>query len=103
MTPTPHTPSGWRPFVGHAVAVVALALGGLSSFHALRAEVIELRAVVQGIAHTEADHCQRERQALRECEGRSEAEFAELRQEIKELRGDLRDLKALLLRAPERP
>src|SRR5207248_1095739 len=31
----PHPPPRWSPFVGHALTVVALALGGLSSFHAL--------------------------------------------------------------------
>ena len=32
----------WSPFVGHALTVIALALGGLSSFHAMRAEVVKV-------------------------------------------------------------
>ena len=40
MPPFPQPPPRWSPFVGHALTVVALALGGLSSFHALRAEVV---------------------------------------------------------------
>jgi hypothetical protein len=100
MTPSPPAPLAWRAFVGHAVAVAGLALGGLSSFHALRAEVVELRAVVQGLAHTEADHTRREQRALDEAERRREGEYGELRQEIQELRGDLRELKSLLLKRP---
>jgi hypothetical protein len=39
-------PTRWSPFVGHTLTVLALALGGLSSFHTLRAEVVELKRLL---------------------------------------------------------
>jgi hypothetical protein len=60
----PQPPPRWSPFVGHALTVVALALGGLSSFHALRAEVVELRSNLHALMQIEAEHT-RNGEALR--------------------------------------
>ena len=49
-------PPRWQSFIGHAVTVFALSLGGLSSFHSLRGEVVELRATVHALMQTEAEH-----------------------------------------------
>jgi hypothetical protein len=58
-------------FLGHALTVVTLALGGLSSFHALKADVVELRAMIAGLVQTE-NH---------------------LREDLRELRSEVRELK----------
>src|ERR1700729_1582285 len=57
--PTRVTPIPWSPMVGHALTVIALALGGLSSFHALRAEVVELRSNLNALMNLEAEHSRR--------------------------------------------
>ena len=46
MSETNHPTPRWQAFVGHALTILALAIGGLSSFHALKTEVVELRATV---------------------------------------------------------
>src|SRR5262249_40531193 len=84
----------WQPFVGHALTVLALALGGLSSFHALRAEVVELRATVHALLQTEAEHTRRGEVAQRDAAQRRDFDMQQLRDDIKELRADLRELRA---------
>ncbi|MFO0809069.1 MAG: hypothetical protein U0746_10630 [Gemmataceae bacterium] len=79
--PTP-TPTRWSPFIGHGLTVLALAVGGLSSFHALRAEVVELRANLSAFLQLEAEHTRA-----------AEAARVQLRDEVRELRVDLRELK----------
>src|SRR3954463_3828797 len=63
MVTAPHPPpviaARWSPMVGHALTVIALALGGLSSFHALRAEVVELRSNLNALMHLEGEHTRR--------------------------------------------
>ncbi len=58
-------------FLGHALTVLTLALGGLSSFHALKSEVVELRAMITALVQTETY----------------------LREDLRELRGEVRSLK----------
>jgi len=72
----------WPPFLGHALTVATLALGGLSSFHALKSDVVELRAVLTALVQTEAEHTRR-----------GEADSQRLREDIRELRGELRAVK----------
>src|SRR5438094_472960 len=88
--PTPR----WQAFVGHAVTVLALAVGGLSSFHALKAEVVELRATVHALVQTEAEHPRRDEATLNEANRRGDLDLQLLREDIKELRADLRELRA---------
>lgn len=80
--PPPH------PLLGHALTVVSLALGGLSSFHALRAEVVELRAGVGALTLQGTENTRR-----------TEADVARLRDDLKELRGEIRDIKAAVAKA----
>lgn len=61
-------------FLGHALTVVTLALGGLSSFHALKSDVVELRAMIASLVQTETH----------------------LREDLRELRGEVRALKQQL-------
>jgi hypothetical protein len=61
----------WPAFLGHALTVVTLALGGLSSFHALKADVVELRAMISSLVQVETY----------------------LREDLRELRSEVRDLK----------
>ncbi len=84
----------WQSFIGHAVTVFALSLGGLSSFHSLRGEVVELRATVHALMQTEAEHYRQGDVALHESGQRRDYDLQQLREEIKELRGDLRELRA---------
>jgi len=80
--PTPiDIPARWPAFLGHALTMGTLALGGLSSFHALKSDVVELRALVSGLVQTEADHTRR-----------GEADLRNLREEIRDLRAELRDM-----------
>lgn len=88
------TGTRWQAFVGHGLTVLALSLGGLSSFHALRAEVLQLRAVVNALAQTEAEHHGRAEAALREAGQRRDAALQQLRDDVKDLRAGLRELRA---------
>lgn len=63
--------SRWPAFLGHALTVVTLALGGLSSFHALKADVVELRAMITSLVNVQSY----------------------LREDLRELRTEVRDLK----------
>jgi hypothetical protein len=90
LTP-PMPPPRWSQFVGHGLTVIALALGGLSSFHALRAEVVELRASLQALVQVEAEHTRA-----------AEAARLQLRDDVRELRGDLRDLKHAVMKGADR-
>ncbi len=93
----------WSPFVGHALTVVALALGGLSSFHALRAEVVELRSNLNALIYREDEHSRRAEAGREEADRRHGAEWQQLRDELRELRSDVRDLKNQLLRGADKP
>ena len=86
----------WSPFVGHALTVIALALGGLSSFHALRAEVVELRSNLSALMNLEADHTRRAEASRDEAERRHATECQQIREEIRDLRADVRELKQSL-------
>jgi hypothetical protein len=81
----PPTFARWPAFLGHALTVGTLALGGLSSFHALKADVVELRAMVGGLVQVEAEHTRR-----------NEADAQRLREEVRDLRGEFRELKQQL-------
>ena len=95
--PTPR----WSPFVGHALTVVALALGGLSSFHALRAEVVELRSNLHALMQIEAEHTRNGEALRQDADRRRDAEWSLLRDELRELRGEVRDLKQLFLKGKD--
>src|SRR5262245_37102257 len=100
MTAPPPTRTAgtvWSPFVGHALTVLALALGGLSSFHALRAEVVELRSNLHALVGLEAEHARRAEAGRDEADRRHDAERQQLRDELRELRGEVRELKHLLM------
>jgi hypothetical protein len=101
----PPRPAGapWSPFVGHALTVLALALGGLSSFHALRAEVVELRSNLNALIHLEAEHSHQAETGREEAERRQAAERHQLRDELRDLRAEVRELKALLMKGADRP
>ena len=101
LTRLPVTP--WPPFVGHALTVVALALGGLSSFQALRAEVVELRAAVAALAQTEADHTRHNETSRQDADRRRDADLQLLRDDVKEVRADLRELKLMFMKGTEKP
>ncbi len=87
------TGTRWQAFVGHGLTVLALSLGGLSSFHALRAEVLQLRAVVGALAQTEAEHHNRGEAERSEASRRRDAELQQIRNDIKDLCTDLRELR----------
>ena len=70
------------PFLGHALTVVTLALGGLSSFHALKSDVVELRAMMAALVQTEAEHTRR-----------NEADAQRLRDDLREMCAELRGVK----------
>ncbi len=72
----------WPPLLGHALTVVTLALGGLSSFHAIKSDVVELRAMTAALMQTEADHTRR-----------GEADAQRLREDLRELRSEVRGVK----------
>src|SRR5947209_7572634 len=86
----------FSPMIGHALTVVALALGGLSSFHALRAEVVELRSNLAALMNLEADHSRRAEVSREDGERRFAAESQHIREDIRDLRADLRELKQSL-------
>jgi hypothetical protein len=92
----------WSPFVGHALTVIALALGGLSSFHALRAEVVELRSNLNALMNLESEHTRRAEASRDETDRRHGVEWQQIREEIRDLRADLRELKQSLTKG-ERP
>lgn len=99
----PQPPPRWSPFVGHALTVVALALGGLSSFHALRAEVVELRSNLHALMQIEAEHTRNGEALRQDADRRRDAEWSLLRDELRELRGEVRDLKQLFLKGKDKP
>lgn len=86
----------WSPMIGHALTVVALALGGLSSFHALRAEVVELRSNLSALMNLEADHSRRAESSREEADRRYGVESQHIREDIRDLRADVRELKQSL-------
>ena len=92
----------FSPMVGHALTVVALALGGLSSFHALRAEVVELRSNLNALMNLEADHSRRAEMSREEGDRRHGVENQQIREDIRDLRADLRELKQSLTKG-EKP
>jgi len=92
--PSPPSPPRWQHFLGHGLTVLALSLGGLSSFHALRAEVVELRATVHALGQIEEEHSRQADAALRDNTRRRDADLQLIRDDIKELRSDLRELRA---------
>ena len=94
MTEPLHSSSRWHAFVGHALTVLALTVGGLSSFHALKAEVVELRATVHSLVQTEAEHTRRGEATIQDASRRRDLDLQLLREDIKELRADLRELRA---------
>jgi hypothetical protein len=98
-----HPPPRWHPLVGHALTVVALALGGLSSFHALRAEVVELRSNLHALIHLEAEHTRQSEAGRDEADRRHAAERQQLRDELRELRAEVREIKQLLLKGRDAP
>jgi hypothetical protein len=93
----------WHLFAGHALTVLALALGGLSSFQTLRAEVVELRAAVGALAQTEADHTRHNETARQDADRRRDADLQLLRDDVKEVRADLRELKLMFMKGAEKP
>src|SRR3954470_19234750 len=94
--PPPLLAARFSPFVGHALTVVALALGGLSSFHALRAEVVELRSNLNALMHLEAEHTRPAQVGRAEADGRHVADWQQVREEVRELRVEVRELKQVL-------
>jgi hypothetical protein len=100
--PQPPPLARWSPLFGHALTVIALALGGLSSFHALRAEVVELRSNLSALMNLEADHSRRAETGRDETDRRHVAEWQQVREEIRDLRADLRELKQSLTKG-DRP
>jgi hypothetical protein len=101
-SPLTRTVTPWSPMIGHALTVIALALGGLSSFHALRAEVVELRSNLNALMNLEAEHTRRAEAGRDETDRRHGAEWQQIREEIRDLRTDLRDLKQSLTKG-DRP
>jgi hypothetical protein len=105
----PHPPpnrfaaTAWSPFVGHALTVVALALGGLSSFHALRAEVVELRSNLHALMSLEAEHTRRAEAGRDEADRRHGAEWQQLRDELREVRAEVRELKHMFMKGRDTP
>jgi hypothetical protein len=89
----------WSPIFGHALTVVALALGGLSSFHALRAEVVELRSNLSALMNLEADHSRRAESSREDADRRFAVESQHIREDIRDLRADLREIKQSLTKA----
>jgi hypothetical protein len=106
MVTAPHPPpviaARWSPMVGHALTVIALALGGLSSFHALRAEVVELRSNLNALMNLEAEHTRRAEAGRDDTDRRHGAEWQQIREDIRELRADVRELKQALMKG-DRP
>src|SRR3954466_5726930 len=98
MLTAPHPPpliraaAPWSPMVGHALTVTALALGGLSSFHALRAEVVELRSNLNALMNLEAGRAGPAEWSRDETDRRHGAEWQQVREEIRDLRTDVREL-----------
>jgi hypothetical protein len=105
MPTFPQPPPGarWSPFVGHALTVVALALGGLSSFHALRAEVVELRSNLHALMQLEAEHTRVGEAVRQDADRRRDADWAQLRDDLRDLRAEVRDLKQLLMKGRDQP
>jgi hypothetical protein len=105
----PHLPTvrpvgtPWSPFVGHALTVLALTLGGLSSFHALRAEVVELRSNLNALIHLEAEHNRQSEAGRDEADRHQTADRQQLRDELRDLRAEVRELKALLMKGRDAP
>jgi hypothetical protein len=95
--------AAWSPFVGHALTVLALALGGLSSFHALRAEVVELRSNLHALMSLEAEHTRRAEAGRDEADRRHNTDWQQLRDELRELRGEVRELKQMFLKGRDAP
>src|SRR5947209_8379632 len=83
MDPPVQPPPRWHLLAGHALTVLALALGGLSSFQALRAEVVELRAAVAALAQTEADHTRHNETARQDADRRRDSDLQLLRDDVK--------------------
>ena len=102
MTETNSLAPRWQAFVGHALTILALAIGGLSSFHALKAEVVELRATLHALVQTEAEHTRRGDATQHEASRRRDLDWQLLREDIKELRADLRELRTDLKNQPKR-
>jgi hypothetical protein len=100
--PPPLIAARLSPFVGHALTVIALALGGLSSFHALRAEVVELRSNLNALMNLEAEHNRRAEVGRDETDRRHAVEWQQIREEIRDLRADVRELKQALMKG-DRP
>src|SRR3954468_10209499 len=100
MLTAPHPPpviaARWSPMVGHALTVVALALGGLSSFHALRAEVVELRSNLNALMNLEAEHSRRAETGRDDADRRHATAWQQVREDIRDLRADVRELKQTL-------
>ena len=96
-------PQRWHLFAGHALSVSAFALGGLSSSQALPAEVVELRAAVAALAQTEADHTRHNESARQDADRRRDADLQLPRDDVKEVRADLRELKLMFMKGTERP
>src|SRR5436190_17758053 len=96
-------PTRWSPFVGHSLTVLALALGGLSSFHALRAEVVELRTNLHALIHLEAEHNRQAEAGREEADRRQTAERQLSRDELREMRAEVRELKRLLMKGSDQP
>ena|SRR5689334_506555 len=93
----------WSPFVGHALTVIALALGGLSSFNALRTEVVELRSNLHALISLEAEHTRRAEAGREEADRRHGAAWQQLRDELREVRGEVRELKQMLMKGRDAP
>lgn len=85
--PLEMAPPRWGPLLGHALTVGTLALGGLSSFHALKSDVVELRALVAGLVQLEGEHTRR-----------GEADAQRLREDVRELRGDVQAVKQQIMK-----
>ena len=93
----------WSPFVGHALTVIALALGGLSSFNTLRTEVVELRSNLHALISLEAEHTRRAEAGREEADRRHGAAWQQLRDEVREVRGEVRELKQVLMKGRDAP
>src|SRR3954464_7172388 len=106
MLPAPHPPpviaARWSRMVGHALTVIALALGGLASFHALRAEVVERGSNLNALMNLEAEHTRRAEAGRDDTDRRHGAEWQQIREDIRELRADVRELKQALMKG-DRP
>ena len=100
MLPTPHSPpltrlvAPWSPMIGHALTVIAPALGAVvvSCMRAERRAAVEPHALM----NLEAEHSRRAEPSRDELDRRHGAEWQQVREEIRDLRSRRRQRKQSL-------